>query len=122
MRPATASQAAPLAALITVAPKAPAPISNHKSRRCSSRGLKPARCIQRTASQGPQVLPTAIAVASQGEAPADRFTSQAPSAIAGTCAGPHRQRVASARPAAGQNGLISGEGPGSASPSRPAAR
>ena len=115
-----ASQAAPLAALTTVPPKAPAPASSQRSRRCSSRGLKLARAIHSAASHGPPVLPSATANASAGEAPDSHDTTKEPMATAGAYTDPQRSKTASARPAAGQNGLISGDSPGTDKPISPA--
>jgi len=105
MRPPIASQATPLAALKTVAPRLPAPSSISRSRLCSSRRLSLARVNQRAAIQGPPTLPAAMAAASQAGRSAQSWMASAPTHRPGARPGPQRTSTATATPIAGQNGL-----------------
>ena len=106
MRPPMASQAAPLAALSTVAPRLPAPNSISKSRLCSSRRLSLARFSQIAAIKGPPTLPAAMAALNQAGSPAQTLMASAPANRAGAMPAPQRTSTASAMPMAGQKVLM----------------
>ena len=121
-RPATASQAQPLAAVNTELPTPPATTTRQMSRRWSRRRFRPLRLSHCAATQAAPILPKPISKANHSGASELRLTSTEPTNNAGICALPQRTNTAKARPNAGQNRLMYGDSVGNAKPSRPAAQ